>query len=37
MASKSPTLGVRHPTVVPTNFDPSGGDSETDDDGDSDR
>ena len=31
MAAKHPALGVRHLTVVPTNFDPTGGDEDEDD------
>jgi hypothetical protein len=34
MAAKTPTVGIDHPTVRPTNFDPDE-DRATDDEGDS--
>jgi|GEM_PF-1443279 hypothetical protein len=31
MSTSTPSVGIDHPTVVPTNFDPAGRDGEFDD------
>lgn len=31
MSTSTPSVGIDHPTVVPTNFDPAGRDGELDD------